>query len=105
MIYIYIYIYVRYPELGIILIRTNKIFKNRILSLNNSGQELNVNKIHRANNFLLNKTHNHIKIIDLFPDNKFIWQDGNELIILMWPIVVFLREKIYKCLYRSSQEL
>ena len=37
------------PELGIIPISTTKIFKNRILDLNNPGKELNVNKIHRAN--------------------------------------------------------
>ena len=36
------------PELGTIPSRTNKIFKNRILNLNNPGQELNVNKIHGA---------------------------------------------------------
>ena len=38
-----------------ILVRTDKIFKNGILNLNNLGQELNVNKIHRANNFLFRK--------------------------------------------------
>ena len=37
---------------GIIPIRTNKIFKNKILNLNNPGKELNVNKMHTANNFL-----------------------------------------------------
>ena len=45
----------------IIPIRTNKIFKNRISKLNNPGKVLNVNKIHRANNFLLKK-----KIITFF---------------------------------------
>ena len=29
--------------------RTIKIFKNRILSLSNTGQKLNANKIHRTN--------------------------------------------------------
>ena len=43
------------PELGTILSRTNKIFKNRILNLNNPGQGLNVNKNHRANYFLFKK--------------------------------------------------
>ena len=57
---IYIYIYKILfspvnPESEIIPISTNKIFKNRILNLNNPGKELNVNKIHRANNFLLKK--------------------------------------------------
>ena len=33
----------------------NKIFKNRILDLINNGQELNINKINRANNFLKEK--------------------------------------------------
>ena len=42
-------------ELGTIPSRTNKIFKNRILNLSNPGQELNINKIHRANNFLFKK--------------------------------------------------
>ena len=51
-------------ELGTIPNRTNKIFKNRILNLSNPGQELNVNKILRANNFLfkncfLRETHTH----------------------------------------------
>ena len=40
---------------GIIPLRTNKIFKIRILNLNNPVKELNVNKIHRANNFLYKK--------------------------------------------------
>ena len=69
-IYIYIYIYTHtcrcacvciYKilfntvnlESGTIPTRTNKIFKNRILNLSNPSQELNVNKIHRANNFLI----------------------------------------------------
>ena len=43
------------PELGIIPIRTSKMFKNRISNLNNPIKELNVNKINRANNFLLKK--------------------------------------------------
>ena len=34
------------PELGTIPSRTDKIFKNRILNLNNPGQEMYVNKIH-----------------------------------------------------------
>ena len=59
---IYIYIYILYnpvnPELGIIPNWTNKIFKNRILNLNNPDKELNVNKIHRANDFLLKKSNN-----------------------------------------------
>ena len=56
-------------ELGTIPSRTNEIFKNRILNLSNHGQELNVNKIHRTNYFLLpppplhNQSHQ---------DNKFI---------------------------------
>ena len=53
---------------GIIPIRTNKIFKSRILDLNNPGKELNVNKIQRANNFPSKKpTIGHIKIMNLFP--------------------------------------
>ena len=40
------------PEWGIIPMGTNKIFKNRVLNSNNSGKELNVNKIHRANNII-----------------------------------------------------
>ena len=40
------------PELGTISSRTNKISH-----LNNPGQEFNVNKIHRANNFLFNRAH------------------------------------------------
>ena len=44
------------PELGTIPSRTNKIFKNRILNLSNSGQELKVNKIHRENYFLFKNT-------------------------------------------------
>ena len=54
--YIYIYIILFSPvnpEKGIIPIRTNKIVKKRILNLDNPGKELHVNKIHRANNFLL----------------------------------------------------
>ena len=43
------------PEKGIIPIRTNKIFKNRILNLNIPGEELNVNKIHRANKYFSKK--------------------------------------------------
>ena len=43
------------PDYGIISIRTNKILKNRILNLDNPGKELNVNKIHRENNFLRRK--------------------------------------------------
>ena len=42
------------PELGTIPSRTNKIFKKRILNLSNPGQELNENKIHRANYFFIN---------------------------------------------------
>ena len=42
-------------EFGTIPSWTNKIFKNRIINLSNPSQELNVNKIHRANNFLLKK--------------------------------------------------
>ena len=41
--------------MGIILVGTNEIFKNRILNLNIPGKELNVNKIHRANNFFQKK--------------------------------------------------
>ena len=37
------------PELGRIPSRTIKILKNRILNLINPGQEINANKIHRAN--------------------------------------------------------
>ena len=43
------------PEFEIIPRKTNNIFKNRILNLNNPGHEVNVYKIHRENNFLLNK--------------------------------------------------
>ena len=52
-----------------ISIRTNKIFKNRILNLDNPGKAINVKEIRRANNFLLKKTTTigHIKMIDLFP--------------------------------------
>ena len=70
---IYIYIYKTVfnpvnPDLGTIPSRTNKIFENRISNLSNPSQELNVNKIHRANNFLLKKSAiGHIKIISLFP--------------------------------------
>ena len=39
------------PNLGTIQRSTIKIFKNRILNLNNQGQELNANKIYRANYF------------------------------------------------------
>ena len=46
-------------RIGIIPTRTNKeIFKNRILDLNIPGKELNVNKIHRANNFFPQKNDN-----------------------------------------------
>ena len=59
------------PELGIIPIRTNKIFENRILNLNNPGKELNVNKIHRANNPPAKNKKNTIgdikMIMNLFP--------------------------------------
>ena len=65
------------PELGTIPSRSNKIFKNRMSNLTNPGQELQVNKIHRANNFFLKKkkkkkkkkekTIGYIKIINLFP--------------------------------------
>ena len=41
--YIYICKILFNPELGTIPSRTNKIFKNRILSLDNLGQELDVN--------------------------------------------------------------
>ena len=67
-------------------IRTNEIFKNRILNLDNPGKDLNVNKIHRANNFLLKKS-----------TISYIL-DGNKFIILMWPIVVFLK-RIYIYIY------
>ena len=54
--YIYIYIWdimkSNKSGVGIIPSRINKMFKNGILDLNNPGQELNVNKIHKANNFL-----------------------------------------------------
>ena len=54
--------------MGIIPIRTNKVFKNRILNLTNPGKEFNVNKIHRANNFFHKKTTiGYIRIINLFP--------------------------------------
>ena len=46
---------------------TNKIFKNRILNLNIPDEELNVKKIHKANNFKKTTTIGHIKIIDLYP--------------------------------------
>ena len=39
-------------EFGTIPSRTNEIFKNRIMNLSNPSEELNVNKIRRANNFL-----------------------------------------------------
>ena len=60
MIYMMIYIYKILfnpviPESGIIPIRTNRILQNRILNLNNPGKKLNVNKIHRVNNFLFIK--------------------------------------------------
>ena len=51
--------------MGTIPNRTIKIFKNRILNLNNPGQELNTNKIHRANYLKKNKkqkTIGHIKV-------------------------------------------
>ena len=52
----YINIYILFnpvnPELGTIPSMTNKIFENRIVNLSNPGQEVNVNKIHIANNFL-----------------------------------------------------
>ena len=61
-IYIYIYIYINNTvfnlvnlELGTILSRINKIFKNMTLNSSNPSQELNVNKIHRTNKFLLKK--------------------------------------------------
>ena len=60
-------------EEGIIPIRTNKIFKNKILNFDIPGKELNVNKIHRANNRPPPKkkkkktTVGHIRIINLFP--------------------------------------
>ena len=50
--------------------KTNKIFKNRILNLNNPCKEFNVNKIHRANIFFQKKklSIGDIKmIINLFP--------------------------------------
>ena len=54
-------------------IRTNKIFKNRILNLNDPSKELNVNKIHRVNNFFSQKKKKknptrigHIKIINIY---------------------------------------
>ena len=37
-------------------IKTNKIFKKRILNQNNTSKELSVNKIHRANIFSKKKT-------------------------------------------------
>ena len=40
-------------ELGTIPSRKIKIFKSRILNLSNPSQELNVNKIYKAKNFLL----------------------------------------------------
>ena len=54
--------------MGIILNRANKIFKNKISNLNDSAQELNVNKIHRANNFSSKRKIiiGHIKIINTF---------------------------------------
>ena len=57
-IYIYIYKILFNPvnaELGTIPSRSNKTFENRILNLNNPGQELNVNNIQCANNFLIKK--------------------------------------------------
>ena len=56
---LYIYIYKIFNpvnlELWLIPSGTYKIFKNRIINLNNHGQEPNVNIIHRANNFLRKK--------------------------------------------------
>ena len=70
-IYIYIYIYTVFNpvnlELGTIPSRTIKTIKIRILNLSNPGQELNANKIHRANYFFRKKkkpTVSHIKIIN-----------------------------------------
>ena len=58
------------PELGTIPSRTIWIFKYKILKLNHPGQELNANKIYRANDLFQNKkktTAGHFKIINLFP--------------------------------------
>ena len=56
------------PELGNILSRTIKIFKNRISNLSNPGQELYANKIHKGNCFFFFKkpTIGHIKMINLY---------------------------------------
>ena len=43
--------------LGAIPSRTIKMFKNRILHLSNPHQELNTNKIHRANYFFKRNQH------------------------------------------------
>ena len=58
--------------MGTISSRTNKIFKNRILNLNNPGQKLNVNKIDCANYLLFKKKKKigHIKMINLFKLNE-----------------------------------
>ena len=53
-------------EQGIIPIRTNKIFKNRILNFNIPSKELNLNKFHRANIFKKKKKINKKK------DNKIM---------------------------------
>ena len=50
-------------ELGIIPIRTNKIFKNRILILNNPGKELNVRSTEQIIFSLKKLTIGHIWII------------------------------------------
>ena len=36
-------------------------------NLNNPGEELKVNKVHRTNNFLFKKPIDHIRIINIFP--------------------------------------
>ena len=64
--------------MGTIPSRTIKILKNRILNLSNPGQELNTNKIHRAN-YLKKKKNNNL---------RFNSKDSMENF-----------EKIYNCFY------